>query len=147
MKTIPWFLVLVACGANGKDDEEVEPIEVYGCVHIAEGDILDVAATREDARAITVGRSPYRVNLLPSVAGYVSFEPDGADDLTLLVDFAGAAMAVWQGEDRIELTNGAANPNCDEDIPETHTVPVGSGTHWLELGPAFQANVWLMLGR
>lgn len=139
----PVFLLFSACDGGG-DDEATVPIEEYACLHVAEGDVVDVAASRADANEITPGRDPYRVNLLPGAAGYLKFEADGP--LVLLVDFAGAVPAVWTGEDRVPLDPGDADPYCDADIPEVQTIDVGAGEHVLEVGPIYQANVWMMLG-
>ncbi|MEZ4237621.1 MAG: hypothetical protein R3F59_16035 [Myxococcota bacterium] len=137
--------LLTACD-GGKGDETAEPsLEEYACLHIAEGSVVDVALDRADAHTIDVGRAPYRVNLYPGEAGYLQFETAGAADLTLLLDFAGAVPAVWTGEDRTELTPDGADDVCPDDIAEVLPVSVGGGTHWLEVGPAFQGNVWMML--
>jgi hypothetical protein len=138
------FLLVSACG-TGQDGEAVEPIEDYACVHIVQGDIVDAATDRADATTIEVGRDPYRVNLPPGEAGFVRFE-SGATDLVLLLDFAGAAKAVWSGEDRQEITPGGPDDTCPTDIVEADYLSVPDGEHWLELGPAYQANVWLVLG-
>ncbi|MEQ1564002.1 MAG: hypothetical protein ABMA64_00065 [Myxococcota bacterium] len=134
---------LVACGRSEGDD--APPVEAYACLHIAEGTILDVADSREEADTIAVGRDPYRVNVMPGVAGYVRFETDAPSDLVLLLDFAGAVPAVWSGEDRVEITPGEPNPNCDVDLLEVDYLSVPAGEHWLEIGPVYQGNVWLML--
>jgi hypothetical protein len=141
-----WLVAFGAVACSG--DEETpgqDPVEVYACVHIAEGEITDVAPTREEARTIAVGRDPYRVNLYPGEAGYLGFETAGPAELVLQLDFAGAAAAVWSGEDRQPIEPGDPNPNCDGDIPEVDYLSVPAGQHWLELGPAYQGNVWLLL--
>ena len=143
MKLLPLPLALLAACAGDDQGDLPPPIEEYACVHIVEGDILDVSASREDAPEIAVGREPYRVNLLQDVPGYVRFTSDGSP-LVLLTDFVGATPAVWTGETREELAVGVANPSCDEDLPSVQDVDVAAGEHLLELGPVFQANVWLM---
>jgi hypothetical protein len=137
--------VLPGCEGGGKEDGGEVPIEEYACLHIAEGEILDVALTRDEARSIEVGRTPYRVNLYPEEAGYVAFESEG-EDLVLLMDFAGAAPAVWTGEERDALEPGSPNPDCEADLLEVIYLSVPGGQHWLELGPTYQASIWLMLG-
>jgi hypothetical protein len=136
---------LSGCAGGEKDGDEGVPIEEYACLHIAEGEIVDVALAREEARTIEVGREPYRVNLYPEEAGYVAFESP-AQELVLLLDFAGAVPAVWTGEERTELEPGAPNPNCEVDLLEVIYLSVPEGQHWLELGPTYQANIWVMLG-
>lgn len=144
-RTLAIVAFLAGCSDGGGDGGDAPPIEEYACVHVVEGDLVDVAATREEASEITPGREPYRVNLLPGVAGFLRFQANG-EGLVLLTDFAGAASAVWTGEERTPLEPGAPDPHCDEDIPSVQDVPVGAGEHFLELGPIYQANVWLMLG-
>ena len=140
------LLLAFAVGCSGdEEDGDTTPIEEYACVHIVEGDIVDVAASRDLASEITPGRAPYRVNLLQDQVGFLRFQADGGP-LVLLTDFAGATPAVWTGETREELPAGNANPNCDEDIPSVQDLDLAAGEHFLELGPVFQANVWLMLG-
>lgn len=138
---------LTAGCAGGDDDEQLEePIESYACVHIAEGDLVDVGLTREEAEPITVGRLPWRVILVPGETGYVSFSTAGPTDLVLLLDYAGPVHAVWNGEERVDIDPGGPNTNCDEDIVEVDYFSVPAGDHWLEVGPAYQATVWMMLG-
>jgi len=139
------LLAFLAGCSGGDDDGDTTPIEEYACVHIVEGDIVDAAASREAAPEITPGRSPYRVNLAQDTIGFLKFRSDGGP-LVLLTDFAGATPAVWTGETREELPAGAPDSYCDEDLPSVQDVDVGSGEHFLELGPIFQGNVWLMLG-
>lgn len=138
-------LGVLAGGCGGGAGAAGEPVEHYACVHIAEGEILDVATTREDADTIELGRAPYRVNLYPGVAGYLRFQTSGPTDLVLLLDYPGAAPAVWNGDEREPIEPGDPNPNCDTDIVEVDYLSVPGGEHWLELGPVFQGNVWLML--
>lgn len=135
---------LPACSDGGGDAEETS-IEAYACLHIAEGDILDVSLERSEAEEIEVGRNPYRVNLYPGSAGYISFD-SAARDLALMLDFAGAIPAVWTGEQRTEIPPGQPNPNCDVDLVEVLYFSVPEGEHALEVGPAFQGAIWLMLG-
>ena len=138
--------VLVGCGGGGsKDEAEVEPVESYACVHIAEGGLVDFSPVREEAESITVGRDPWRVNVIQDEVGYVAFETSGPADLVLQLDFARAVPAVWSGEDRTALDPGDPNPNCDTDLPEVLYFSVPAGAHQLEIGPIFQGNVWLML--
>jgi hypothetical protein len=147
-----WWTTSVALGlaaCNGGDDDTQgtdEPIESYACTQIAVGDILDVSAVREEARSLTVGRTPYRVNLLTGVPGFVAFETDGATDLTLLLSDADVAAAWWDGGDRVAFEPGEPNPGCDADIAEVQQITTSGGPAWLELGPALQGSVWLMLG-
>jgi hypothetical protein len=144
MRPLPLLLLAAAC-AGDEATGDPTPIEEHACVHIVEGDILDVSPTRDDAPEITVGREPYRVNLLQGAPGFLRFTSDGAP-LVLITDFAGAAPAVWTGETREELPAGSPDPFCDEDLPSVQDVDLPAGDHVLELGPVFQANVWLMLG-
>jgi hypothetical protein len=140
--------VLAAGGCSGEGDAEAEqepPVEEYACLHIAEGQIVDVSLERADARTITVGREPYRVNLYPGEAGFLRFEAGAAAELVLVLDHPGSVPAVWTDDDRIELDPGAPNDSCEEDLPEVIAFQVGAGEHWLEVGPAFQGNIWMML--
>lgn len=137
---------IAGCSGGEGDAPVEEPIESYACVHVAEGDLVDVALVREEAESITVGREPYRVILVPGETGYVAFDTAAAADLVLLLDYAGPVHAVWNGEDRVELTPGDPNPNCDADLVEVDYLSVPAGAHWLEIGPAYQATVWMMLG-
>lgn len=138
------LLPLVAC-AGDEETEAIEPIAEWACVHVAEGTILDAGASREEAPEIAIARAPYRVNLRPGAAGFLGFEVDAAADVALLVDFAGAVPALWRGETREALAPGAADPSCPDDLPESWVLSVDAGPHWLEVGPAFQGNVWLLL--
>ena len=52
--------------------------------------------------------------------------------------------AWWDGETRSELSCGP-NPTCPDDLPYVATF-TANGSGWLEIGPIFQGNVWLMLG-
>lgn len=124
-RTIGSLAALTACG--GAEEPTEEPVESYACVHVNEGDVLDVALDRAEAREITVGRDPYRINLFPGEAGYVAFSTPGPASLVALVDFVGAVPAVWNGDDRVPLDPGAPNPNCDEDLPEVLYFDVPSG--------------------
>lgn len=138
--------VLVGCSGGDDDDgAEAEPVESYACVHIAEGGLVDFAPVREDAESITVGRDPWRVNVIQDQVGYVAFETSAPSELVLQLDFARAVPAVWTGEDRTALDPGDPNPNCDTDLPEVLYFSVPAGEHWIEIGPIFQGNVWLML--
>lgn len=137
---------LVACGKDGGTTGDETPIEEFACTQIASGEIVDVAATREEAREIEVGRTPWRVNLLPGQAGYVSFAAPGGE-LTLVLDFAGAVPAWWDGEERMALDPGEPNPSCDTDLPEVLHFTASGGPAWLEVGPANQGAVWMMLGQ
>src|SRR5688572_24003924 len=103
--------VLVGCKGGDDGEEAVEPVEEYACVHIAEGQLTDFAEVREEARTITVGREPWRINILQDTVGYVAFDSPAAD-LVLQLDYAGAVPAVWNGEERVALEPGEPNPNC-----------------------------------
>lgn len=137
---------LAACGKDGDGTGDETPIEEYACTQIAVGDIVDVAATREEAREIDVGRSPWRVNLLPGQAGYVRFSPPGGE-LTLIADFAGGIPAWWDGEERVAFDPGEPDASCDTDLPEVQRFTPSGGSAWLEVGPAYQGAIWLMLGQ
>lgn len=138
----------VACNGDGDTDPTgtEEPFAEWACTQIATGEIVDVAASREEARTIEVGRQPYRVNLLPGTAGYLAFSTASAADLTLVLDFAGAVPAWWDGDERVPLDAGEPNPGCDTDLPEVLTIPAPGGPAWLEVGPVYQGAVWLALG-
>lgn len=139
-------LCAAGCAGDGGGESEAEDsLETYACLHVAEGSILDVGQTREDAPTITIGRDPYRVNLYSGEAGYLRFETQGPEELVLQTDFAGTGSAVWNGEERVEIAAWGPNPTCEEDLPETFSLSVPGGEHWLEIGPVFQGNVWLML--
>lgn len=143
-----WIVAVVAAGCNGGGDDDgagAEPVETYACLHIAEGSLLDFSQDRAAAESITVGREPWRVNVIQNEVGYVAFETSGAADLVLLLDFVRAVPAVWNDDERIELDPGEPNPNCDEDLPEVLYFSVPGGSHWLEIGPIYQGNVWMML--
>jgi hypothetical protein len=143
------WVAALAAGCDGGDGDGTgtdEPLELYACTQIATGEVVDVAATREEARSIEVGRTPWRVNLLPGVAGFVGFETEGAAELTLVLNYPGVAAAWWDGDTREAFAPGEPNPNCDEDLPELQTFTTSGGPAWLELGPANQGSVWLMLG-
>lgn len=142
---LSWIAALLV-GCDGKAEEEVlEPVEPYACVHIADGELVDFAEVREEANTITVGREPWRVIIVQATVGYVAFETSGDTDLVLLLDYPGAVPAVWNGEERIALESGSPNPSCDEDLPEVLYFSVPGGSHALEIGPIYQAAVWLML--
>jgi hypothetical protein len=146
-----WFTaaaLAVACsGDDGTDPTGTdEPFADWACTQIATGEIVDVAASREEAGTIEVGRHAYRVNLLPGTAGFVGFSTAGAADLTLALDFAGAVPAWWNGDERVPLEPGEPNPGCDTDLPEVLTIPATGGAAWLEVGPVYQGAVWLALG-
>lgn len=137
---------LVACsGDDNSDDTAAEPVESYACVHIAEGGLVDFAPDRAEAGSITVGREPWRVNVIRDTVGFVAFGTDAPVDLVLQLDFARAVTAVWSDDARTALDPGDPNPNCDTDIPEVLYLSVPAGEHQLEVGPIFQGNVWLML--
>jgi hypothetical protein len=142
--------ILMVCGLSGcaggdKDEGEEVPIEEYACLHIAEGEIVDMALSKEEARTLEVGRTPYRVNMYSEEVGYVAFDSP-AQQLVLLMDFAGAVPAVWTGEERTELEPGSPNPNCEVDLLEVLYFDVPGGQHLLELGPVYVGSVWMMLG-
>ncbi len=143
--------LLLGCGGegDGKDDPTVdeEPLTTWACVHIAEGTVIDGGATREEAPTLALGRSPWRVNLLTGVPNYVRFQVETPGDYTLLTDEADAVPAVWAGEARLELPGGEPNPECPADLPEVQTLSLEAGEHWLEIGPLFQGNLWLVLGQ
>ncbi|MEQ1507939.1 MAG: hypothetical protein ABMB14_37270 [Myxococcota bacterium] len=144
---VVWF----AAGAGGvgcagdAEEAEPEPVETYACVHVADGDLVDVSHDRAASESIAVGREPYRMILVPDEAGYVAFSTAGPADLVLQLDFAAAVKAVWNGDERVALEPGEPNPNCDSDIVEVDYLSVPAGDHALEVGPAFQATVWAML--
>ena len=140
-------LVTSACSAGGGDDGEGSEQQTaeYACLHVAEGTIVDVSGERESARTITLGREPYRVNLLPDVPGFLRIDAGTATDVVVLVDQVGMFAALWRGDDREALEPGEPNPFCEQDITEMHEVSLASGTNWLELGPVYQANVWMMI--
>ena len=146
MRRIPVLFVpcTLACADGGKEEQDQQSVEQYACLHIAEGELRDVSLYPEQAGSIEVGRTPYRVNVYPQQAGYLAFD-EAARDLVLLLDFAGAVPAVWTGEERTELTPGEPNPHCDEDLVEVLYFSVPEGPHLLEVGPIFEANVWMML--
>src|SRR5687767_2824100 len=90
MYRIPWIAALLVAGCNGSDDGEddgAQPIEDYACFQLAAGELVDFSEVREEARTITVGREPWRVNVIENTVGYLAFETSGATDLVLLVDF------------------------------------------------------------
>ena len=141
---IPLMLLLCACD-GGEEPAPEQPTAEYGCLHVAEGTIVDVSADRQAARTITAGRDPYRVNLLPNEPGFLKLELGSPTDLVVLLDQQGALPAVWRGDEREELGAGEPDPFCDEDIPEMHEISLPGGPSWLELGPVFQANVWMLV--
>lgn len=149
MRTALAAVVVLGCAGEGGGDgtDAEDPLTTWACVHVAEGTLLDGGATREEAPTMTPGRTPYRVNLLPAVPNFVRFEVDEGGEWTLLADEAGAVPAVWAGEARAELPAGQPDPECDEDIPSVQTLALEAGEHWLEIGPLYQGNVWLVLGR
>ncbi len=141
-----WLALLSTASCSGAEEGEPEVSTAeYGCLHVAEGTILDVSPERTTARTIELGREPYRINLLPDEPGFVRVDTQRATDVVVLLDHVGAMPALWRGDDREELTGGDPNPFCDEDVPELHEVQLGSGANWLELGPTFQANVWVLI--
>lgn len=152
MKWHGWASVLAAAGlaACGGDDTgpggEDEPLEQYACTQLAVGDILDVSASREDARELKVGRTPYRINLLPGVAGFVAFTGPAGADLTLVANYPEVVVAWWDGDERFEFGAATPDPNCDTDLPVMEQFTTSGGPAWLELGPANQGSVWVMLG-
>ena len=144
--TIPLITACaVACAGGGDGSEETDPLETYACLNVADGDLIDVALTREEAPTITIGRDPYIVNLYPEQAGFLKFDVAAATTLVLQTDFVGAVPGLWVGDERQEVVPFGPNPTCEEDLPEATSLDVGPGPHWLEVGPVFQASVWLML--
>lgn len=142
LRPAPWLCVL-ACGPE--PEIEQQPSAEYGCLHIAEGTLVDVSAERSTASVIVVGREPYRINMLPDVPGFVAVESPAGGDVVVLADFPDTLTALWRGDDREEVAAGEPNPYCEEDIPALYEISLAAGTNHLELGPVFQGNVWLMI--
>ena len=137
-------LILAAACSGEPEVAEISTAE-YGCLHIAEGQLADVSTERSAAVTLSLGRDPYRINMLPDVPGFVALELGAETPVVVLTDFAGTLSAVWRGDEREELPEGAPDPYCDEDIPEHHELTLAAGTNHLELGPVYQGNVWLMI--
>lgn len=138
-------LLLTTAACTEEPEPEAPSTAEYGCLHIAEGALADVSPERQAATTLTLGREPYRINMLPDVPGFVGLELAQETPVVVLVDFAGTLSAVWRGDDREEVSGGEPNPYCEDDIPEHHELTLAAGTNHLELGPVFQGNVWLMI--
>jgi hypothetical protein len=140
------FLLLGACAGGGEEPPPLDPIESWACLHVAEGELVDVIPDREAAETVAVGQFSYRAILVPEEIGFIRFDTTGPAELALLLDFPGAVHAIWNGDESVDVEPGGPNPSCDEDIVEVNYLSVPGGAHWLELGDVNNATVWFVLG-
>ena len=145
------FVLCLPLAACGDDPPAEENVDVEGCEHLQEGPAVPVTATAEAGEAtpeVAGDHMRYDVTLLATADGHRGFIAFAADEATDFVFFLGAdvpfAVIDSAGAPVTIESSETSSPVCT-DIKGKHTVELGVGTYFLELGPTPETQVGVVV--
>ena len=139
-----------AASAGGEPGDSATDLEAELCAHLASGPASDtLGAPRGGALAdVSAPHRRYDVTLRPTAGGQggaVALQSSAATGLVIGLSQA-IPLAVFDAQDAaIPVTPSAGSSRCPEMLKSRVTVEVGVGTYALELGPAADTAVSLVI--
>ncbi len=131
----------IACTGSEEIDLDQEACEVRGT---EAWDLVDAGATADEATPVALNQA-YQVNVRQEQPGYLQLDLAAEATIAMYADQEGTLTAVFEGDRALALTDPAANPQCPTGLPEVRATTAGPGDLTLEIGPVFQASVWLWI--